>query len=78
MTAFKNLIMIDPKLIALGELIEKFDLHQHVVDTAPGEPQDQEYWNRDDAGVAVAEALLTLLSQGYTLTPPIEGGEKED
>jgi len=60
-------------LADLGRLIANYSDAQDVVTAANErgkEPSNDEYWNRDDAGVAVADQLSLMLELGWTLVPP--------
>jgi len=65
-------------LADLGRLIANFSDAQDVVTAANErgkEPSNDEYWNRDDAGVAVADQLSLMLELGWTLVPPAPTAE---
>lgn len=57
-------------------LLREYAAAQAAVDAAaPKEPTNDEYWARDDAGVAVTDQLAGMLAAGWTLTPPPKADE---
>lgn len=65
--------MTDDRLTTLKRLVRQFSeaqeiCTQHYAEHHGTDPPDQVLWDRDDAGVEVAQALDYLLTEGYEIT----------